>query len=342
MTEAHAPVLLHEAVEGLNLRSTGVYVDCTFGRGGHSRLVLARLGPGGRLIALDRDPEAVSAAADIEDPRFTIIHGAFGQLAERLEAIGVTRVHGILLDLGVSSPQLDAAHRGFSFMRDAPLDMRMDTTQGPTAAEWLATAPEAEIREVIKKYGEERFAKPIAAAIVAARARRPLGTTRQLAALVAEAVPTREPRQDPATRTFQALRIHVNQELQELSLALPQCVELLEPGGRLVVISFHSLEDRIVKRFMREYSQADTLPPKLAVRARDLPQPKLRVVGKAVRPGAAEVAANPRARSATLRVAERTAAGREAVSHDDVRALTEGRRAHDTGAREARSEAAAA
>jgi 16S rRNA (cytosine1402-N4)-methyltransferase len=192
-------------------------------------------------------------------------------------------------------------------MRDAPLDMRMDTTQGATAAEWLATASEAEIREVIKTYGEERFAKSIAAAIVAARARQPLGTTRQLAALVAEAVPTREPHQDPATRTFQALRIHVNQELEELSLALPQCVELLEPGGRLVVISFHSLEDRIVKRFMREYSRADTLPPKLAVRARDLPQPKLAIVAKPHRATADEIAANPRARSAIMRVAEKTA-----------------------------------
>jgi 16S rRNA (cytosine1402-N4)-methyltransferase len=185
--------------------------------------------------------------------------------------------------------------------------MRMDTTQGPTAAEWLAAATESEIREVIKKYGEERFAKPIAAAIVAARSRGALSTTGQLAALVAEAVPTREPRQDPATRTFQALRIRVNQELEELSLALPQCVELLEPGGRLVVISFHSLEDRIVKRFMREHARADTLPPRLAVRARDLPQPKLRLVGKARRPNDAEVAVNPRARSAIMRVAERAA-----------------------------------
>jgi 16S rRNA (cytosine1402-N4)-methyltransferase len=342
MSEAHAPVLLEEAVDGLDVRGAGVYVDCTFGRGGHSRLILARLGPDGRLIALDRDPDAVRAAAEIDDPRFTIIHGAFGQLAERLTAIGVTRVQGILLDLGVSSPQLDAAHRGFSFMRDAPLDMRMDTTQGRTAAEWLATAPEAEIREVIKTYGEERFAKPIAAAIVAARARRPLGTTRQLAALVAEAVPTREPRQDPATRTFQALRIHVNQELEELSLVLPQCLELLQPGGRLVVLSFHSLEDRIVKRFMREYSQADTLPPRLAVRARDLPQPKLRVVGKTCRATEAEIAVNPRARSAIMRIAERTGASGAAHSQDHVAATGKRRRHRDAGARETRSEAAAA
>ena len=304
---AHTPVLLHESVESLNVLERGMYVDCTFGRGGHSRLILAKLGTDGRLVAIDRDPEAVQAARDIDDPRFMIIHGAFGRLAELLQGAGVTRVHGCLLDLGVSSPQLEEAGRGFSFRSDAPLDMRMDTTQGPTAAEWLATATESEIREVIKKYGEERFAKSIAAAIVAARSGGSLSTTRQLAALVAEAVPTREPRQDPATRTFQALRIRVNQELEELSLALPQCVELLEPGGRLVVISFHSLEDRIVKRFMREHSRVDTLPPRLAVRARDLPQPKLRLVGKARRPSDAEVALNPRARSAIMRVAERAA-----------------------------------
>jgi len=303
---AHAPVLLHEAIGGLDVRSAGVYVDCTFGRGGHSRLILARLGPDGRLIALDRDPEAVRAAADMRDPRFTIVHGAFGGLAHVLRSVGISWVHGILLDLGVSSPQLDAPARGFSFSREGPLDMRMDTTRGQTAAEWLASATETEIREVIKTYGEERFAKSIAAAIVAARSRGSLATTGQLAALVAEAVPTREPRQDPATRTFQAVRIRVNQELEELERALPQCVELLAPGGRLVVLSFHSLEDRIVKRFMRSESRADTLPPKLAVRARDLPQPKLRLVGKAIRASAAEVAANPRARSAIMRVAERT------------------------------------
>jgi 16S rRNA (cytosine1402-N4)-methyltransferase len=309
VTAAHHPVLLDEAVDALNLVADGCYVDCTFGRGGHSRLILARLGPEGRLVALDRDPEAVSAAAAITDARFTILHGAFGRIAELLARAGVRRVRGILLDLGLSSPQLDVPTRGFSFRHDAPLDMRMDTTHGQTAAQWLATADESEIREVIRNYGEERFAKQIAAAIVAARAGGSLGTTRQLAALVAEAVPTREPRQDPATRTFQAVRIHVNQELEELSVALPQCVELLEPGGRLVVISFHSLEDRIVKRFLREHARADTLPPRLAVRARDLPEPRLRIVGKARRPSESEVVANPRARSAIMRVAERTHAG---------------------------------
>jgi 16S rRNA (cytosine1402-N4)-methyltransferase len=304
--DAHAPVLLTEAVDALNVKPSGTYVDCTFGRGGHSRLILTRLGESGHLIAIDRDPEAVKAAAEIRDPRFTILHGSFSELAEVLSAQGVDRVDGILLDLGMSSPQLESPHRGFSFRRDAPLDMRMDTTRGSTAAEWLATANESEIREVIQTYGEERFAKQIAAAIVAARARGALGTTRELAALVAEAVPTREPRQDPATRTFQAVRIHVNQELEELSLVLPQCLELLAPGARLAVISFHSLEDRIVKRFMREHSRVDALPARLPIRARDLPQPKLKLVGKAQRASNAEVIANSRARSGTLRVAERT------------------------------------
>jgi 16S rRNA (cytosine1402-N4)-methyltransferase len=308
VTDTHVPVLLNEAVEALALRETGVYVDCTFGRGGHSRLILARLGPAGRLIALDRDPQAVNAARQISDARFTIVHGAFGALAQLLGGVGVTRVHGILLDLGVSSPQIDQGGRGFSFRHDAPLDMRMDTSTGTTAAQWLAAATESEIREVIRHYGEERFAKQIAAAIVATRARSALCTTRQLATLVAEAVPTREPRQDPATRTFQAIRIRVNQELEELTLVLPQCVELLEPGGRLVVISFHSLEDRIVKRFLREQSRRDTMPARLAVRARDLPEPRLRVIAKARRASDAEVAANARARSAIMRVAERTAA----------------------------------
>jgi 16S rRNA (cytosine1402-N4)-methyltransferase len=270
----HDTVLLDEAVESLNVRPSGIYVDCTFGRGGHSRLILTKLGAQGRLIALDRDPDAIAAGATFNDARMTLVHGAFSRLVEHLATLGIARVHGILLDLGVSSPQLEQAHRGFSFRRDAPLDMRMDTTTGRSAAQWLATATESEIREVIKTYGEERFARQIAAAIVAARARGALRTTGQLAALVAEAIPTREPRQDPATRTFQALRIHVNQELEELSLVLPQCVELLEGGGRLVVVSFHSLEDRIVKRFIRDASHPDTLPPRLAVRARDLPQPR--------------------------------------------------------------------
>ncbi len=305
---SHAAVLLEQAADGLNVRGDGCYVDGTFGRGGHSRLILARLGRAGRLIALDRDPQAVVAGREIGDGRFRILHGRFSRIAELLTGAGVARVDGILLDLGVSSPQLDDPRRGFGFRHDAPLDMRMDSSGGITAAQWLAQAGESEIREVIKTYGEERFAKQIAAAIVAARARGPVGTTRELAALVAKAVPAREPRQDPATRTFQAIRIHVNQELEELSLALPQCVELLRPAGRLVVISFHSLEDRIVKRFLRESARADRLPPRLPVRAREIPQPRLRLVGRATRPSAAEIAANPHARSAVMRVAERTEA----------------------------------
>jgi len=302
---SHRAVLLSEAVAGLNVREGGVYVDCTFGRGGHSRLILSRLGRQGRLVAIDRDPDAVRAGGEIGDERFSIMHGAFGQLARIAARAGVALADGILLDLGVSSPQLEDAARGFSFRQDAPLDMRMDRGRGISAAEWLAVASESEMREVIRNYGEERFAKQIAAAIVAARARRPLGTTRELAAIVAEAVPTREPRQDPATRTFQAIRIHINQELEELSLALPQCVDLLAPVGRLVVISFHSLEDRIVKRFLREHAHGERLPARLPVRAAELAPPRLKLVGRARRPGPEEVAANPRARSAIMRVAEK-------------------------------------
>ena len=303
---SHTAVLLERAVEELKVRADGLYVDCTFGRGGHSRLILSRLGNRGRLIALDRDPDAVSAGEMIGDERFTMLHGAFGRLAALLRQAGVERADGILLDLGVSSPQLDDPARGFSFRFDAPLDMRMDTRGGFTAAQWLASAPESEIREVIRNYGEERFAKQIAAAIVAARARGPVGTTRQLAAIVAEAVPTREPRQDPATRTFQAIRIHVNQELEELSLALPRCIDLLVPGGRLVAISFHSLEDRIVKRILRLQATADPLPRRLPVKARDIAPPRLKLIGRAQRATPSEIAANPRARSAVMRVAERT------------------------------------
>ncbi|MCX7137235.1 MAG: 16S rRNA (cytosine(1402)-N(4))-methyltransferase RsmH, partial [Proteobacteria bacterium] len=248
---SHTPVLLQAAVEGLRVRADGVYVDCTFGRGGHSREILARLGKGGRLIALDRDLAAIAAHGDIDDERLQLVHSSFSGLHDVLRERGIAQVDGILLDIGVSSPQLDDGTRGFSFRVDAPLDMRMDTSRGTTAAGWLASADEQEIREVIRNYGEERFAKQIAAAIVAARAGRPVATTRELAGIVAKAVRTREPGQDPATRTFQALRIHVNQELEELTRVLPQCVAALAPEGRLVVISFHSLEDRIVKRFLR-------------------------------------------------------------------------------------------
>jgi 16S rRNA (cytosine1402-N4)-methyltransferase len=303
---SHRTVLLGEAVEALAVKPDGVYVDATFGRGGHSRSILERLGPAGRLVALDRDPAAVSAARAIEDARFAIRHARFAQLKEVLDGAGVKAVDGVLFDLGVSSPQLDEAERGFSFRVDAPLDMRMDPGRGEPAAEWLARATEAEIRGVIKNYGEERFAGPIAKAIVAARTREQLDRTVQLARIVAAAVRTREVGQDPATRTFQAVRIHVNQELEELSLALPQALDLLRPGGRLAVISFHSLEDRIVKRFLRSHARPE-VPERLPLRATEMPQPRLKLLGKPVRPTAAEVNANPRARSAILRVAEKLA-----------------------------------
>jgi 16S rRNA (cytosine1402-N4)-methyltransferase len=298
--------MLQAAVEGLRVRADGVYVDCTFGRGGHSREILARLGKSGRLIALDRDPAAIAVHGDIDDERLLLVHSSFGNLREVLRERGIEKVDGILLDLGVSSPQLDDGARGFSFRVDAPLDMRMDTSRGTTAAGWLAGADEQEIRGVIRNYGEERFAKQIAAAIVAARAGRPVATTRELAGIVAKAVRTREPGQDPATRTFQALRIHVNQELEELTSVLPQCVAALAPEGRLVVISFHSLEDRIVKRFMRTHAQPPQMPVRLPLRAADMPRPQLSLVGKMQRPTHDEVAANPRARSAVMRIAEHT------------------------------------
>ena len=305
---SHAPVLLSEAVEALQVKADGIYVDGTFGRGGHSREILRRLDERGRLIAMDRDAAAITTGREIGDERLQLVHDSFSHLREVLRAHDVLQVDGVLLDLGVSSPQLDDAARGFSFRFDAPLDMRMDATRGITAADWLAAASEREIGEVIRDYGEERFAKQIAAAIVARRAQNPLRTTHELARAVAQAVRTREPGQDPATRTFQALRIHVNQELAELSAVLPQCVQALRSGGRLVVISFHSLEDRIVKRFLREQSQPPPLPRKLPLRAAQLPQPPLQLVGRARHSGAAELARNPRARSAVMRVAERTAA----------------------------------
>ena len=301
---AHVPVLLEESVAALRIRGDGIYVDGTFGRGGHSAAILARLGVRGRLLAFDQDPEAVAHRA-LEDPRLELIHGRFSTMRAALSERGIRHVAGVLLDLGVSSPQLDDARRGFSFARDGPLDMRMDPTRGESAAEWLARAQENEIREVVHAYGEERFAKGVAGAIVAARAVEPIRSTRQLAEIVGRAVRTREPGQHPATRTFQALRIHVNQELEELEVTLPQAAGLLEPGGRLAVISFHSLEDRIVKRFMRERSSPDNLPRGLPVRAKDLPAPELRQVGKAVRASEAEAKRNPRARSAVLRVAEK-------------------------------------
>jgi 16S rRNA (cytosine1402-N4)-methyltransferase len=291
-------------MSALNIREDGIYVDGTFGRGGHSAAILARLGVRGRLLALDQDPEAHAHRA-LEDPRLELIHARFSTMAEQLAARGITQVAGVLLDLGVSSPQLDAPGRGFSFARDGPLDMRMDTTRGESAAEWINRADEEELREAIRTYGEERFAKAVAAAIVDARRGEPFRTTGQLAAVVGRAVRSREPGQHPATRTFQAVRIHVNQELEELEVTLPRAARALAPGGRLAVISFHSLEDRIVKGFIRERSTGDRLPKGVPVRAKDIPQAELQAVGKAIKPSESEVRRNPRARSAILRVAEK-------------------------------------
>ncbi|WP_088285048.1 16S rRNA (cytosine(1402)-N(4))-methyltransferase RsmH [Ideonella sp. A 288] len=323
-TWAHTTVLLTEAVEAVApyaaldegaadeadppARPEGTYVDGTFGRGGHSRALLTRVGPGARLVAFDKDPEAVAAAQALvaSDARFAIVHDSFAAMREALAARGVTAVDGVLLDLGVSSPQIDNPERGFSFRFDAPLDMRMDTTRGETAADFLARADERRIAEVIRDYGEERFAVQVAKALVARReGGNPVRTTGELSQVVARAVKTREPGQDPATRTFQALRILVNAELEELEQGLNAALALLAPGGRLAVISFHSLEDRIVKTFIARESRdevdrrAPFAPPKAM---------RLRSLGR-FRPGAAELAANPRARSAILRVAERTTVG---------------------------------
>jgi 16S rRNA (cytosine1402-N4)-methyltransferase len=306
----HQAVLLHEALEELNIRADGAYIDGTFGRGGHAKAILARLDARGRLLAIDKDPEAVAAARMefASDPRFSIAQGSFAMLEQFARSESVAGdIDGILLDLGVSSPQLEDPARGFSFMSDGPLDMRMDPSRGQCAADWLASVDEGELDRVLRVLGEERYHRRIARAVIAARAQARIATTKQLAALVDAAVPTREKHKHPATRTFQAIRIHINHELEDLDAALQQSLAVLATGGRLVVISFHSLEDRIVKRFMREQSSgADKLPPDLPVRDAQIPR-NLRLVGKPVRPGAAELAANPRARSAIMRVAERLA-----------------------------------
>ncbi len=316
--EEHIPVLVEEAVEGLGLAAArpsqdaqreSLYVDATLGRGGHAARILAHLGEHERLLAVDRDPQAVAAGRQrfAHDPRVVVVHAAFGEIEALVAAHGGGRAcRGILLDLGVSSPQLDEAARGFSFQQDGPLDMRMDPSRGQTAAQYLASAPADEIRNVIATLGEERFAARIARAVVEARGRAPLTRTAELAQLVARAVPTREAGRNPATRTFQALRMHVNDELGEIARALRGALQVLAPLGRLAVISFHSLEDRLVKNFMREHSSE---PPEL----RHLPMlpanfaPPMRLVGRKRRASAVEVAANPRSRSATLRVAERNA-----------------------------------
>ncbi len=302
---SHNTVLLPEAVAALQVQPQGIYVDGTFGRGGHSKLILQMLDEGGRLVALDKDLAAVEAARAIADPRFTIVHSNFSELTEVLLQLGIKKVDGVLLDLGMSSPQLDDEQRGFSFRFDAPLDMRMDTSRGPTAEEWLATVEEKLLKEVIREYGEERFAAQIARALVAARQKQAIATTRQLCEIIAQTVRTHEPGKNPATRTFQAIRIYINQELDEITRVLPQCLDCLKPDGRMVVISFHSLEDRIVKHFMRDMAQGDKLPHNLPVRAAEIPEGKLRLIGRAIRPSTQEIANNPRARSAVMRVAER-------------------------------------
>ncbi len=317
---AHRTVLLDEAVDGLAVdgaRRDGRYVDGTFGRGGHSRLILDRLSPAGSLLAFDRDPEAVDEAGRIDDARFAIVHRAFTALRDELDTRGWATVDGVLFDLGISSPQIDDPARGFSFRHDGPLDMRMDPSRGSSAADWLNTAAAIDIERVIRDYGEERFAFPIAQAIAARRAERPLSRTRELADLVAAAVPRggksrKDATQDPATRTFQAVRIHVNQELEELEAGLSQAMDLLAPGGRLAVIAFHSLEDRIVKRFIAHQADpAAAVSRRLPLRASELPRPALVAVAR-IKPGDREIANNPRARSAVLRVAERTDAPRVA------------------------------
>ncbi len=305
MTYTHRPVMLDEAVSALLGKVSEphqLFVDGTFGRGGHSRKILESLNPSSQLIAFDKDPQAIAEAKKITDPRFQIFHTSFAQMDQVIQP---QTVSGILLDLGISSPQIDDAARGFSFRMDGPLDMRMNNTQGESAAEWLAHAGEKEIARVIKDYGEERFALQIAKAIVASREQgNILGTTRQLATLVASVVRTREPGQDPATRTFQAIRIYINQELADVEAGLKAAMNLLKPGGRLAVISFHSLEDRIVKQFMQAHSKVET-PRGLPLRESELPKPPLKVLDR-IKPTQFEITENPRSRSAILRVAERT------------------------------------
>lgn len=308
--EGHQTVLLTEAVDALEIsgdRADGVYLDGTFGRGGHSRLILERLGSEGRLIAFDKDPEAVKVAETIKDSRFEIVHGSFASLGQVLDRKGIPLIDGILLDLGVSSPQVNDAGRGFSFRQDGPLDMRMDPSIGMSAKEWLATETEEKIAEVIHRYGEERFAVQIAKEIVAGRASGAINSTKQLAEIVARAVKTREKGKNPATRTFQAIRIFINRELEDLEVALDQAWLRLALHGRMAVISFHSLEDRIVKRFFTERSEVQMPDRRLPIRACDLPKPKMKLCGR-IKPSSREVDGNVRARSAILRVAERVAA----------------------------------
>ena len=305
----HITVLLNEAVEGLAIDPNGIYIDGTFGRGGHSRLILSQLGEKGRLIAIDRDPRAIAEAETIKDPRFQIVHGAFSaipEICQQLELVG--KINGILLDLGVSSPQLDEAERGFSFMRDGPLDMRMDTTKGLSAMEWLAQVSVEDLAWVLKEFGEERFAKKIAQAVVSYNKSAPekISRTLELANIVANAVPFKDKHKHPATRTFQAIRIFINSELDELEKILNSAIRVLAPQGRLSIISFHSLEDRMVKQFMRKHSKGESVPKGLPILESELNKNiPLKTIGKAIMPTDAEIEANPRSRSAVLRIAEK-------------------------------------
>lgn len=304
---SHTSVLLYECIEGLAIKPDGIYVDATFGRGGHTGEILKRLGDHGRMIAFDRDPQAIEVANKIDDPRFTIIHEPFAQMAEELDKHGLSgKIDGVLMDLGVSSPQLDDAERGFSFLRDGPLDMRMDTTRGVSAAQWLADAEEQDIAQVIKEFGEEKFGKRIAHAIVNTRVDTPITRTSQLADIIDQAVPVKDKFKHPATRAFQGIRIYINAELEQLRVGLKAATQVLAPRGRMAIISFHSLEDRLVKRFMKEQSKGKNLPPGLPVTQAQIDEDKvLKLMGKAIKPSEEEIAHNVRSRSAVLRVAEK-------------------------------------
>ena len=307
-SETHIPVLLREAVDALNIHENGIYVDATFGRGGHASQIVDRLSDGGRLIAFDRDPRAIELGAKLfsDDVRVQLLHSEFGRMSNALKAFtDVEKVDGVLMDLGVSSPQLDQAERGFSFMRDGLLDMRMDTTQGESAAQWLERVDERDLMMVLFDLGEEKFARRIARAIVLDRNETKIESTLQLASLIENSIPKKDKNKHPATRTFQAIRLHVNQELMQISKALPQAVSLLNEGGRLAVISFHSLEDRIVKRFIRDLSTPN-LPPKNIPVTEEAYRTPLRAISRAVKPSKHEVDENPRSRSSVLRIAERT------------------------------------
>ena len=305
---SHTSVLLQECLDGLAIKPDGIYIDATFGRGGHSGEILKQLGSNGRLIAFDRDPQAIEAAARFaEDSRFEIVHSAFGDMADVIEQMGLTQqIDGVLMDLGVSSPQLDDAERGFSFLRDGPLDMRMDTSRGMSAADWLNSADEQDITQVIKEFGEEKFGKRIAHAIVNYRKEQPLSRTSELVTIIDQAMPVKDKFKHPATRTFQGIRIYINAELEQLRVGLKAATNVLRSGGRMAIISFHSLEDPLVKRFMKEQSKGKSFPPGLPVTQAEIDADKVLIlIGRAIKPGDQELKHNVRSRSAVLRVAEK-------------------------------------